>query len=497
MASGDKKTTTAPQQSSKNTKPTNAPQSSKSNSDDVLIKRPAMITTGRQVLRIGIISSRQSAGIDEERIIDYGKPVSIGREAKNTFAFPSHAKLPETFTLFQPVGGRYVLRFSEKMDGKITQKNGEEATLQDWKGKKAEKKGDLYELPIEESWRGKIVLGEITFLFSYVPEKRAAKPVLPDALKTPFLERIDKSMALVFMISLMLHGVIAGIAATRIVPDQEPDFDEGNLLVGILVQQPPAIAEPEPDPGPEEKPVEAPKEEAKVAKPENHTKAADAGAPDVKKTDVSRVGALAALGRLSENGGAFADMYSDSSAENALDNISPTAGAALAQAGTDLGAGLRPGNGGNGGDGSGDLAGLNASDIGAKGANTNVTPGTKGPEKKITGKVSGGGASIEEGEGGTLDGAAITAVINRYKSGIQNCYERALVENEGLQGKITVQFSISEAGRVVSTTATDDTVGNAGVQSCVLGIIGRLKFPTNEGGGVVKTNSTFVFAKNN
>jgi hypothetical protein len=493
MASGDNKP------SNKNTKETAAPQSSKSTSSEGAVQRPAMITTGRQVLRIGIISSRQSAGIDEERVIEYGRPVSIGREARNIFAFPSHAKLPETFTLFQPTGGRYILRFSEKMDGKITQKNGEEATLNDWKGKKAVKKGDLYELTIEESWRGKVVLGEITFLFSYVPEKKAAKPVLPDTLKTPFMERIDKSMAMVFIISLLFHGAIAGLAITRIVPEQEPDFEEGNLLVGILVQQPPAVveAEPEPEPGPEEAPVaEAPKDAPKETKP-NNSKAGDAGVPDVKKTDVSRVGALAALGRLSQNGGAFADIYNDGSAENALDNISPVGGAQLAQAGTDLGAGLRPGSGGGGGNGSGDLAGLNGSDLGAKGANTNVTPGAKGPEKKVTGKITGGKAVIDEGEGGTLDGAAITAVINRYKSGIQNCYERALVENEGLQGKITVQFSISEAGRVVSTSATDDTVGNPGVQSCVLGIIGRLKFPTNEGGGVVKTNSTFVFAKNN
>src|SRR5262245_3499225 len=88
-------------------------------------QKPSAPSAGlaRKVLRIGVISNRQAARITDEQLIGAGKPVTVGRDSKNTFVFPA-SKLPDTFTLFEPEKpGRYLLRFSEKMDGRVSFKD--------------------------------------------------------------------------------------------------------------------------------------------------------------------------------------------------------------------------------------------------------------------------------------------------------------------------------------------------------------------------------------
>lgn len=486
----------------------NRPQSSPSSAS------AAANASRRKVLRVGVIPNRQTARIDDEQVIKANAEVTIGRDARNTFAFPA-AKLPDTFILFQYDKGasKYALRFSEKMEGKIAarEKDGasKDITLSESKKNgKAAKKGEIYELALEETWRGTIQLGEITILFSFVPEPVPVKAgALPREAQRGFFEQLDRTFLAIFAISFAIHSAIAIPAFIREIPEAEPEFSDEEV-VGMLIQTPPQV-QPAPEPPKDEGPAavdEGPKDDSPAApapKPVEEPsggRPGEAGDPKAVADKVGRVGALAAIGRLSANGGAMADLYNDGSggAEAALDGLTPAGGAALATAGTDLGAGLRPGDGGGGGDGSGTIAGLNASETGAKGVNTAANPSAKGPEKTIKAVVKSSGTDVTEGEGGVLDGRAIADVIRRYQGPIQACYERALGEQEGLQGRLRVSFTISEKGRVVAQSAVEDTVGSSAVTSCVLGVISRLKFPENgEGSGNVTASSTFVFTKTN
>jgi hypothetical protein len=464
--------------------------------------RPAP-SRGPKLLRIGVIPSRQVARIDDERLIGRSQPVTVGKDPKNTFVFPT-SKLPDAFTLFEPAGqGRYTLRFSEKMDGKITFSDREFSFGELKEGARgnagrAQKKGDLYEVSLDESTRGKVLLGEITMLFQFVPPPApVARPLLPKEAQGDLLSQIDRFFATIFLVVFLFHSVVAFLAWTRIVPE-DPDFEEDNPYLEAI-KQPPIIVAEAPleiaDVGTEEV-VTDEGDGSKDSKPVEKAGGKGDGGP---KGDVSEkvrsVGAIGALGRLRAGGGALADLYGDAGnvSSDADKAFSSAGGVQVAGAGTDLGAGLRPGDGAGGG--TGELVGLNAGDAGAKGVSTAVTPGTKGPEKKVTASLKTGGVDIEEGAGGALDSAGISSVVSRRKSAIQACYERALGENEGLQGKITVRFTISEAGRVISSSAREDTVGSSAVTSCVLGIIDRLKFPENPGGGNVTAEFPFIFSK--
>src|SRR5580658_9159438 len=71
-----------------------------------------------KILRIGIVQIG-SGKVTETRLIRKRDTVTVGSAAKNTFALPSPG-LPQTFALFEMKGGQYHLRFTEKMEGKLS-----------------------------------------------------------------------------------------------------------------------------------------------------------------------------------------------------------------------------------------------------------------------------------------------------------------------------------------------------------------------------------------
>lgn len=462
----------------------------------------------KKVLRIAVIIGRQGARIDDERLIPYGKPVTVGRAPQNVFAFPS-SKLPDTFTLFQPSGpSRYTLRISEKMDGRITFKPSEEAVpFSEIKASnRAVKKGELYEIALEGSSSGKIVLRDITLLFQFVPAPPPpVKPVLPKEAQGGLLSQIDRVLALIFLVSFSIHATIGTVALTHVVPKLDPEFTEDDSLIRLLIKPQPLVVEPPPE---EELVVEEEEtDKTEVAEAKNNTPTdqpkgggsggspnpGPVGSPTGKGggTDVRNVGLAGAIGREGV-GGAFADLYAGATDADIEDAFNTAAGPTkTASAGDDIGAGLQRGEPG-GGNGEGTLADL-GSDIGAQGANTNVPTAPTKTEKKVTGTFQTTGTKITTGEGGTLDSASIQKVVGKARGPIEACYTRALTGNNTLEGKLTVQFVINEAGRVINTSAIADSVNSSDVTACVLRIISRLRFPENPGGGNVTASSTFVF----
>lgn len=90
-----------------------------------------------------------------------------------------------------------------------------------------------------------------------------------------------------------------------------------------------------------------------------------------------------------------------------------------------------------------------------------------------------------------IDSAGVTKVINVSRAAIKRCYDKALMSNPQLKGKMSVKIVINEKGRVDSTEIVDDSLRNAEVAKCVRGVIGRLRFPKPADG---KATVTFPFA---
>lgn len=95
---------------------------------------------------------------------------------------------------------------------------------------------------------------------------------------------------------------------------------------------------------------------------------------------------------------------------------------------------------------------------------------------------------------GSLDRAEIQRVMARAMSQFRYCYEKQLGTDPNLEGKLTSFFTIGGSGDVVSATALQSTLDSPNVDSCVLRILQRLKFPQPRGGGTVQVTYPFVFS---
>jgi len=65
------------------------------------------------------------------------------------------------------------------------------------------------------------------------------------------------------------------------------------------------------------------------------------------------------------------------------------------------------------------------------------------------------------------DGAAIARQVKRNLTAIQRCYEDAIKRAPGLQGKVTVRFTVGTDGRITDVEIDEDTVHSGALASCI------------------------------
>ena len=94
---------------------------------------------------------------------------------------------------------------------------------------------------------------------------------------------------------------------------------------------------------------------------------------------------------------------------------------------------------------------------------------------------------------GSLDKEVIRAEIRRHLDEVRNCYERRLVRNGSLRGRVSVVFKIASNGQVVASQIQSSTMGDGEVEECVGRAVCGWHFPDPEGGGVVVVSYPFNF----
>jgi TonB family protein len=94
---------------------------------------------------------------------------------------------------------------------------------------------------------------------------------------------------------------------------------------------------------------------------------------------------------------------------------------------------------------------------------------------------------------GNLSRAEIDRVIRQNLPRFQNCYQRALVRSRNLAGKVAVRFTIAPTGGVAQANVDETSMGDAAVESCIVGVMQSLRFPKPRGGGIVLVTYPFVF----
>jgi pSer/pThr/pTyr-binding forkhead associated (FHA) protein len=141
-------------------------------------------------------------------------------------------------------------------------------------------------------------------------------------------------------------------------------------------------------------------------------------------------------------------------------------------------------------------AGL-ASGSGAKAGSLNGFANGKGTT--IGGKGFGGkgfdlnlGGDEAEAIGG-LDKSLIAAVVQANIGQIKHCYERQLIVDPNIFGKIVAQWTIGGDGSVTVSSVKKSTMNNKAVEGCILAKIKGWTFPKPKGGGQVIVSYPFLF----
>lgn len=94
---------------------------------------------------------------------------------------------------------------------------------------------------------------------------------------------------------------------------------------------------------------------------------------------------------------------------------------------------------------------------------------------------------------GAIDKSVIDAYIQRNLAKIRKCYEKELMKNSDLDGRIVIYFIIGEDGSVPVAKVSRTTMNDEIVETCVADQIKKIKFPAPRGGAIVMVNYPFVF----
>lgn len=447
----------------------------------------AVAPTGPKVLRIGVV---QSGRVVEERIIKKRQTVTVGSGENNAFVV-SAKDLPSSFPLFELVGEDYHLNFKDGMTGRVALPTGisELNVLQG----QARRTAEGYQIKLTEDARGKVVVGENTFLFQFVsPPPVQPRPQLPVSVVRG-ATGVDWPTTMIAAFSFLAHFLALGaLYSDWLDPVVDYDVNVQNLVDSVRNLPTPPPIEEKPA---EETPQETAKAEEKDVKPEPKPQAKAEKAPepgDAKpKMSAREVAALSNeldsfdMGILGANTGKAATADVLSSGDNVATSIMDKAAASGAGVSAGGPGGLKlPSGGGAIGPGQGTALGSigNAGKSGADGSGGGVA--VKGP----TGNAAVGGASVA---GGNVGNAA--SVVAGMRAGFRACYNRGLATNPDASGKIDLKLRIGPGGEVTGVAAA--TSGNLpeSVVSCVKGRARSGRFsPPDGGSAVVSVPVSFV-----
>jgi hypothetical protein len=84
-------------------------------------------------------------------------------------------------------------------------------------------------------------------------------------------------------------------------------------------------------------------------------------------------------------------------------------------------------------------------------------------------------------------------IVKRMKNQLRYCFERTLMANPSVRGKLVARFSIAPNGAVVTSEIAQSTTGAADLDACVMGRVKTWAFPAPSGGLTVNVLFPFVF----
>lgn len=472
-----------------------------------------------KVLRIGVI---QGARIVEERIVRKRETVFVGPNEKNHFIVPN-PNLPPRHPLFElrpgTAGEQYFLTVLPDMNGRVAfpaDQGGvvDFASLRSSGRAVQTPKG--WQVALNDQCRGKVVVGDTTMLFQFVvPPPVQPPPQLPASVRGGWLERMEGPFTACAAVSLVLH---VGMMVGALVPEwPKPTLED--ILASEYAQLPIPVPEAEKPPEDEttgdEKATDATGDaDAAAAAAAAADAAAAAAAAEAPKVEGPRRGPeepKVTVGGMQISQRQYdaqqAKIQQGLSMENILGGgtTGPSMGISTAFGGSSATVGNLQGalqgtagtdDGGTGGYTTMGGALGSGPAVGGLGSGTGPAVAAVVPTHGDATKVSPGQTEIKRGKvrttgpakaGGTglMNRDVFMGVFRRKVSGIEQCYNNALVRDPTLAGDLTFLVVINMQGGVsVEIDQGSPALDASGVTDCIERKLASMNFATNppEGG---------------
>ena len=357
--------------------------------------------------------------------------------------------------------------------------------------------GASAELSVSESVQGEVHKGGERFDVSTLPLARGRRSLTLDAGDSTVLTgtegtwRVDAyrprlaprrggfefgpGSIVILLVALVLHGTVAlavAVVAPRISLDEEQAAEE--VFAVLELEQPP-------EPPPAQAPVKAaPTDATHMAErpPDVSVQAIQEIRERPKTTDVDSL--LAVLSKGSGTPGQSEDLKD---LVSNLDAVAPPAGSA--GGGFDIAGaiGRLPGGEVNiaRSGGGGAISTLSSEEVSDK----TLTDLGKARKGAVRGKVTRMASAAKVR--GSLSREQISRVVNENIHEIQGCYERRLMSDNTLGGRIVFDWTVTAQGSVSQVRVRSSTVSDSKVADCISGLIKAWRFEKPAGGEVIVT----------
>lgn len=354
------------------------------------------------------------------------------------------------------------------------------------------KKANSYRVPLAAGAQMHLDLGDTSYFLRFVDPPAVKQEPFRFVVEKVIQYAVGGAVGMHLVAFLVIGLMSSGERFSELATEQwaEPELEEIRDVEIEPEPEPEPVVEEEPEPEPDPEPPPPKPRSKPEPKPKPRKSAPKAKQPTgppkgAPAKEVKKAGVLGAMGKL---------------------NLAAPGKKAMVQAVSNVDAVKTPG-GSNyrvgalvgktpssklsvGGGGGGKLLTRGSASL-LKGGSGLAKIGKKGGS--VRGKVARASSRRLQSQG-SIDRNAVLKVINSHINEVQYCYEKNLLKDPSLKGKVSVEWTIGGSGSVTRVRQKTSTLRSPQVSSCIIQAIKRWRFPKPTGGNVT-ISFPFVFSQ--
>jgi TonB family protein len=390
-------------------------------------------------------------------------------------------------TLFAKRDGRWELALEPGMEGRI----GAGGAVRSLTELRPDARGVLR---LADDARGRVVIGELTLLFSLEATRTAtARAPLPASARGGLFAQIDARFT-----AFVVASFTAFFGLAIVLESSDFPVAHGSIATEHLARL--VFAEPAPPPEPDERDdvsddvrvsdardtpqtVTQTRNGSRDASPSAAPSAAPSADDRARIAEEASLAVQMMLGAQGLNGAVHDVLRGGVPTADAAQILGDASGVVPATASASV---LRPGDGGGDGSGEDDLGVIARRRVAA------LEPAPVATERTIS------DVRIERfepiGGGGDFDPAVVARAMRARLSAFRRCYEQALRHEPTLAGRWTIELTITERGEASEVSISERSTHSDALERCVVEAVRRLRVNPAPVGGDVRLAYPLVFA---